>query len=392
MSASPSSQEQPTPCLVCDDDQASRVLHEYRSLRLWYENLHAESDLPEDIGHWEVSYQQYKDDFVAEVADEMQLRPGDAVFESAVGSGWLLKSLRELQPPEVADTLRLAGCDIIPSALDIAKRGLLDSTTAPSPVLCLGDSANLSAWIPPAVSLLLRPFNCIACFAYFAYFAFARENLTGPHLALDAPPVPLFAFISMPQTFDAVICGYLEGKAVNAGGDEWAGNWVAQMAYTCKPGGLLFIGNNHMPPAHEGEGGADPDANLTPPPSWWTEAAESDRFGWGVDPASCRIMPLRSAALRELWGERYSVFMQRDATSPPRVPRPLGSQGSYWRDREWDAVVQRPRLSARQRRARLSRFSKLLEKLLSANGGEMLVIREEATEEEEGEEEEGDGT
>ena len=161
ISASTPSQEEITPCLVCDEDQASRVLHEYRSLRLWYEKLHAESDLPEDIGHWEVSYQQYKEEFVADIADEVQLRPGDAIFESAVGSGWLLRALRELQPPEVGNTLRLAGCDIIPSALDIAKRGLLEGAGAPSPVLCLGDSANLSAWIPPAVSLLC-PCNSLA--------------------------------------------------------------------------------------------------------------------------------------------------------------------------------------------------------------------------------------
>ena len=39
--------------------------------------------------------------------------------------------------------------------------------------------------------------------------------------------------------------------------------------------------------------------------------------GWGVDPASVRIEPMRSAVLREAWGQRYSVYMRRRLDATP---------------------------------------------------------------------------
>lgn len=324
------------PCLICDADQAEKVLHDYRNLRQWYEARHAASTDPDDIGHWQVTYEQYLE-FVAEVADEIDLRPGDAIFESAVGAGWLLRGLRDVLPPEVGDTLRLAGNDIIPLAIEIAQRGLKSAAAAsPPPVLCLGDSSDLT-WVPPA-------------------------------------------------SFDVVVCGYLENKAVSAGGEEWAGNWVSQMAWCAKPGGQLVVGNNHVPC-----GGSDPDNNFGPPPSWWKAAAESDRFGWGIDPASVRAVPLRSASLREVWNDRYCVYMRRDAT-PPRAARLL-TKDSYWRDREWEDASEdasSARRAAQSRRARLRRLSNNVVRLLEANGGEMLIIEEEEEDRQQDDEEDAD--
>jgi len=317
-------------CLTCDADQAKQVLHNYRNLRLWYEAEHADSVNPGDIGHWEVDYEQYVD-FVEEVAGAMELRPGDAVYESAVGPGWLLRGLREVLPVNTSSTLRLVGNDIMPMAIESAIREL-ESSIAPKPVLCLGDSANLS-WVPSAA-------------------------------------------------FDAVLCGYLENKAVGAEGGNWAGNWVCQMAWCAKPGALIFIGNNHMPSSSSA---LDPEANFVPTQRWWIDAAESDRFGWGVDPASVRFVPLRSGQLRKAWGERYSVFMRRDKT-PSRASRLLVAD-NYWRDREFEALptdsTQKMTLSrvstarSQSRRVRLRRFSRNVAKLLEANGGQVLHIREE---------------
>lgn len=245
------------PCLVCDAHQATYVRERYRDLRRWYEENAASSAVPENIGHWNVGYEEYVNGFVAEIADGLELQPGDAVFESAVGAGWLLRGLRERLPHDVSVSLRLAGNDIIPMALDFAERGL-HSDVAPPPVLCLGDSANLTTWVPHAA-------------------------------------------------FDAVLCGYIEP---NAGGLEWVGKWVAQMAHCAKPGALIFVGNNPMPLANPRPGRA---AGGTPS-SWWEEAAASDKFGWSIAPESVRIAPLRSPLLREKWGERYAVFMRKRGT------------------------------------------------------------------------------
>jgi hypothetical protein len=245
---------QPPPCLVCDAFQAKHVREKYRNLRRWYEDFALKTmGEQESIGHWGVSYAEYAE-FVAEVAGGMELRAGDAVFESAVGNGWLLRGLRQELTAEVADTLRLAGNDIIPMALDLAQARLA-SDGAPPPVLCLGDSANLTGWVERG-------------------------------------------------SFDAVLCGYLEP---NTGGHEWAGNWVRQMAWCARPGGLVFLGNNFAPtPQRPGTSGSG-----VLPLSWWRDAAVSDKYGWGVEPESVRLQPLRSPALRAAWGERYSVFMRK---------------------------------------------------------------------------------
>ena len=355
-------------CLTCDADQAKQVLHDYRNLRLWYEAEHADSVNPGDIGHWEVDYEQYVD-FVEEVAGAMELRPGDAVYESAVGPGWLLRGLREVLPLNTSNTLRLAGNDIMPTAIESAIREL-ESSTAPTPVLCLGDSANLS-WVPSA--------------------AFDAGEKKAPSYSFTPSHPPFLSGLmrapshSLPPSlppFLPVLCGYLENKAVGAEGGNWAGNWVCQMAWCAKPGALIFIGNNHMPSSSTV---LDPDANFVPTKRWWIDAAESDRFGWGVDPASVRFVPLRSGQLRKAWGERYSVFMRRDKT--PSRASPLLVADNYWRDREFEALptdsTQKMTISrastarSQSRRVRLRRFSRNVAKLLEANGGQVLHIREE---------------
>lgn len=243
------------PCLVCDPFQAKTVREKYRNLRRWYEAEAASTPgFEQNIGHWGVSYDQYVNGFVADVVEGMQLQPNDAVFESAVGAGWLLRGLRQLLPLSIGDTLKLCGNDIIPMALDFAERGL-QSSVAPAPVLCLGDSANLTTWVPAAA-------------------------------------------------FDAVLCGYTEP---GADGEDWTGNWVRQMAWCAKPGGLIFVGNNRMPTPNPRPGQSAGGL----PMSWWVEQAESNAFGWDVDPSSVRFTPLKCALLEEKWGARYAVYMRR---------------------------------------------------------------------------------
>ena len=250
------------PCLECDLHQAKYTREKYRNLRRWYEAEAAASAEPEAIGHWGITYRQYVDEFVAETADAMELRVGDTVFESAVGAGWLLRGLRELLPSSLRDTIRFAGNDILPLALALAVRGL-QSSTAPPPVLCVGDSANLTTWVRGG-------------------------------------------------SFDAVLCGYLQPGAMDGEDPHaWSGNWVAQMAWCAKPGGLIFIGNNHVPtlPRPGRRGGGTPE-------SWWVESARHNTYGWDVDPDSVRVKVLGSAFLTEKWGPRYSVYMRRREVLP----------------------------------------------------------------------------
>jgi hypothetical protein len=244
-----------TPCLECDPWQELATPAKYAELVRWYEAHARQSEIPEDLGRWGVTYREYVDEFVAAVAGELPIAPRDAVFESAVGAGWLLRGLAELLPREVGRTVEWCGNDIIPAALDAARAGLLRGEGGVAPTLCVGDSANLTGWVPRA-------------------------------------------------RFDATLCGYLEalplyGREPHLASEEaWRGHWCAEMAAITRPGGHVFVGN--IAPL-----GLEDEA------AWWRDAAESDAFGWGVDPASVLVRPQRSARLTAEWGARYHVHMTR---------------------------------------------------------------------------------
>ena len=181
------------PCLECDPWQEVAMPVKYAALVRWYEAHARASAIPEDLGRWGVTYREYVDEFVCTVAPELPIAPRDAVFESAVGAGWLLRGLREALPREVGDTVRWAGNDLIPAALDAARAGLGDSAGGGA-CLCVGDSANLTGWVPRA-------------------------------------------------RFDVSLCGYLEARPLYgrephlASEAAWRGHWVAQMAAITRAGG-----------------------------------------------------------------------------------------------------------------------------------------------------------
>lgn len=242
--------------LECCGWQRAHCRATYGAVNDWYSATRS----AEDAGNWGVSYEAYRDGFVGGVARELDLRAGDAVFESAVGAGWFLRGLREtLRIP-----LRLHGNDASEAAVGAARRALADGS------FCVGDSLNLT-WV-----------------------------------AADA--------------FDAVLCGYVETGGAR---DEAAatGEWVAQMAKRAKPGAPVFVGNVRPPRATDD---AAAGLYLRPPeaaaaaadpvtPDWWRESAASDAFGWRCDPASVRVRPLEAPELVAAWGPRYSVFMRRRA-------------------------------------------------------------------------------
>ena len=73
-----------TPCLECDPWQELAMPAKYAELVRWYEAHARQSEIPEDLGRWGVTYREYVDEFVAAVAGELPIAPRDAVFESAV--------------------------------------------------------------------------------------------------------------------------------------------------------------------------------------------------------------------------------------------------------------------------------------------------------------------
>ena len=242
----------PRCALECCEWQAQHCATTYGRVVDWYEGGGAA-----DVGNWGVAYDDYEA-FVDEVAPRLGLAAGDAVFESAVGAGWLLRGLRRR-----LGALRVAGNDVSSAALDEARRALPDG------VFCVGDSLNLS-WVPR-------------------------------------------------RSYDAALCGYVEaGAATGKAEAELTGRWVREMARLVKPGGVVFVGNIR-PPRAEADAGAG--LYLKPPPGaepaeevtrdWWREAAASDAYGWGVDAAATELLDLRSPTLVREWGPRYSVVMRK---------------------------------------------------------------------------------
>jgi len=242
-----------TPCAW----QLDNCAREHALVREWYDKGRDQSRY--GVGNWGVSYRQYVDGFVAAVADELNLKDGDAVFESAVGEGWFLRGLAERLP---TISLRAAGNDVLESALEVARRDV------PGGVFCVGDSKNLT-WVPAA-------------------------------------------------TFDAAVCAYVEvGTAATPEAEADAyGSWTRELARTVKPGGRIFVGNVQAPRATED---AAAGLYLKPPAAaggrdvvdeaWWRDAAASDEYGW--DAEDVRVAPLTDATLLDAWGPRYHVFMRR---------------------------------------------------------------------------------
>mmetsp|Transcript_72447 Transcript_72447/g.141976 ORF Transcript_72447/g.141976 Transcript_72447/m.141976 type:complete len:322 (+) Transcript_72447:538-1503(+) len=229
----------------------------YAEMTNWYLQSWRESDVDEDIAHWGITYREYVDEYVRQFSELIPISQGMRVFESAVGSGWLIRGLLELKAADdgVDDGLESVewnGNDILPDALSLARRDV------PGGQFVLGDSANLT-WVPKAA-------------------------------------------------YDVAVCGYIEPSpdAIVAGGylltevQDWVGNWVKQMTRLVKPGGVVCVGA-----VQEVLEAYDLSEKIVS--SWWEESARSDAYGWGVDPDLVTTRALRSDLLEREWGPRYCV-------------------------------------------------------------------------------------
>ena len=199
-------------------------------------------------GNWGVTYRRYVDGFVKQIADDLGIEEGATVFESAVGEGWFLSGLYELL--DVA--FDVAGNDVSMKAIEECRMEL------PWGSFAVGDSLNLT-WVSP-------------------------------------------------QSFDAVICAYVE-PGENENEAEVTETWVREMCRLAKPNARVFVGNVRPP---RGTADAGAGTYLKPPSdlvteAWW-EAKSKD---WGVD--DVRVVPLTDATLLEEWGPRYHVFMRKRA-------------------------------------------------------------------------------
>lgn len=117
----------------------------HREMVQWYLENWRTSSVDEDLAHWGVPFAVYRGEYVKEFAEIIPLKAGDLVFDSATGSGWLIKSLLdEIQEQgrfDLSNKVRWFGNDIIPDALRLARRDI------PLGQFVLSDSANLT-WIP----------------------------------------------------------------------------------------------------------------------------------------------------------------------------------------------------------------------------------------------------
>lgn len=168
----------------------------FREVSEWYLKAWRMSGIEEDIGNWGVSYRTYVEEYVRDFASLIDINEKDdrqrTIFESAVGSGWLIRGLMEVK--STCNSVQWYGNDILPDALRLARRDI------PGGNFVLADSTNLT-WIPS-------------------------------------------------ETFDDCICGYLEASSdvLDASGyppndkRNWFGNWVYQMARLVRPGGQICVG------------------------------------------------------------------------------------------------------------------------------------------------------
>ena len=199
-------------------------------------------------GNWGVTYRRYVDGFVKQIADDLGIEEGATVFESAVGEGWFLSGLYEL----LDVSFDVAGNDVSMKAIEECRMEL------PWGSFAVGDSLNLT-WVSP-------------------------------------------------QSFDAVICAYVE-PGENENEAEVTEKWVREMCRLAKPNARVFVGNVRPPRGVTNEAAG---SYLKPPSDLVTEAWwEAKAADWGVD--DVRIVPLTDATLLEEWGPRYHVFMRKRA-------------------------------------------------------------------------------
>ena len=216
----------------------------FRDVREWYEgDAHGS-------GNWGVTYRRYVDGFVKAVAEDLELKDGATIFESAVGEGWFLSGLYEcLDTP-----MEVAGNDVSSVALEACQREL------PWGSFAVGDSLNLT-WVH--------------------------------------------------SKFDAVLCAYIEtGEAPTPQAEaQVTGAWVREMCRLAKPNGRVFVGNVRPPRGMVDEAAGSylkpPDDLVTE--AWWADAA--GRYAWDVE--DVRITPLTDETLLAEWGPRYHVFMRK---------------------------------------------------------------------------------
>ncbi len=199
-------------------------------------------------GNWGVTYRRYVDGFVKAVAQDLQIYDGAHVFESAVGEGWFLSGLYECLDASFDD----AGNDVSMKAIEECRMEL------PWGSFAVGDSLNLT-WVSP-------------------------------------------------QSFDAVICAYVE-PGENEDEAAVTETWVREMCRLAKPNARVFVGNVRPPRGVTDEAAG---SYLKPPSDLVTEAWwDAKAADWGVD--DVRIVPLTDATLLEEWGPRYHVFMRKRA-------------------------------------------------------------------------------
>ena len=96
----------------------------YHEMVQWYLTSWRESSVEEDIAHWGIPYSDYVREYVDPFSELIPISRGDKVYDSAVGSGWLIRGLLELKQQAVDDwsTVQWYGNDILLDALRISSR------------------------------------------------------------------------------------------------------------------------------------------------------------------------------------------------------------------------------------------------------------------------------
>jgi hypothetical protein len=118
-----------------------------------------------------------------------------------------------------------------------------------------------------------------------------------------------FALDDVPKTFDQYIqvCESdkedWEGQKLNQIAQQrqqdWYGLWVGEMARIAKPGAPIIVESISPPFCEETEewGGVSKD--------WWKIVAQSEKYGWGVDPEWLDY------GQDYVFDDQYHVFMRK---------------------------------------------------------------------------------
>eukprot|EP00746_Dinoflagellata_sp_MGD_P033828 gnl/MRDRNA2_/MRDRNA2_180791_c0_seq1.p1 gnl/MRDRNA2_/MRDRNA2_180791_c0~~gnl/MRDRNA2_/MRDRNA2_180791_c0_seq1.p1 ORF type:complete len:286 (-),score=53.37 gnl/MRDRNA2_/MRDRNA2_180791_c0_seq1:408-1265(-) len=219
------------------------------------------------------------------------IKAGDAIYESACGTGLNLLLTTEILKEHGIQLTTVYGNDYLQQHVDIANE-VWDTPTsrevARKGIFCTADSSNLD-FVPSS------SFD----FVYTGYIDPIQDPLNLLPSTMTASEKKKRA-VGKYRSLDSELRELAQKE--QSAQEDWYASWVTEMIRIAKPGKTIVIENNAESLWQDPGDWGGVDKN------WW--AVATSKYGWDVDPNSIVV---RDMPRRKQWRQiRYHVMMQKN--------------------------------------------------------------------------------